>query len=178
MPRKATAKKATKAKKTTASKKTAGRKVTAVRKTTAKKSTARKATAKKSTAKKSTVKKSTAKKATAATKTVKKSTTVITEPFSKSQLLNTISEETGLARKDVVQVLESLGDIVERHVKKRGAGQFTLPGLLKIVTQRKPATKARKGINPFTGEETVFKAKPARTVVKIRALKKLKDMVA
>ncbi len=67
---------------------------------------------------------------------------------------------------------------MEGHLKKRGAGQFTLPGLLKIVTQKKPATKARKGINPFTGEATTFAAKPARTMVKVRPLKKLKDMTA
>jgi hypothetical protein len=48
---------------------------------------------------------------------------------------------------------------------------------MKLVVQRKPATKARRGINPFTGEETIFKAKPARNVVKIRPLKNLKDMV-
>jgi nucleoid DNA-binding protein len=68
--------------------------------------------------------------------------------------------------------------IIGQHIKKRGPGQFTLPGLLKVKTQRKPATKARKGINPFTGEETVFKAKPARTVVKVQPLKALKDMAA
>ena len=67
---------------------------------------------------------------------------------------------------------------MEGHLKKRGAGQFTLPGLMKIVTQKKPATKARKGINPFTGEETTFAAKPARTMVKVRPLKKLKDMAS
>ena len=68
--------------------------------------------------------------------------------------------------------------LIERHVKKRAPGQFTLPGLMKIEVKRKPATKARKGINPFTGEPTIFKAKPARNVVKVRPLKKLKDMVA
>jgi nucleoid DNA-binding protein len=54
---------------------------------------------------------------------------------------------------------------------------FTIPGLCKIVVQRKPATKERQGINPFTGEETTFKAKPARNVIKVRPLKNLKDMV-
>ena len=65
---------------------------------------------------------------------------------------------------------------ISRFIKKRGPGTFTLPGLLKVKTQRKPATKARPGVNPFTGEQTVFKAKPARTIVKIQPLKALKDM--
>ena len=60
----------------------------------------------------------------------------------------------------------------------RGPGQITLAGLMKVVAVRKPATKARKGVNPFTGEPTIFKAKPARNVVKIRPLKKVKDLVA
>ena len=65
---------------------------------------------------------------------------------------------------------------IEGHIKKRAVGEFVLPALLKIATVRKPATKARKGINPFTKEEVMFKAKPATTVVKVRPLKKLKDM--
>lgn len=102
----------------------------------------------------------------------------VKEPYTKSQLLSAIAEDTGLSKKEVTAVLESMSAIIEQHVKKRGPGQFTLPGLLKVKTQRKPATKARKGINPFTGEETVFKAKPARTVVKVQPLKALKDMAA
>ncbi len=102
--------------------------------------------------------------------------TAIREPFSKTQILQELSERTGLARKEVASVLDELSTLIHRHVKKRSAGTFTLPGLFKIVTVKKPATRARKGINPFTGEETIFKAKPATTVVKIRPLKKLKDM--
>lgn len=102
--------------------------------------------------------------------------TAISEPYNKTQLLSALAENTGLSRKDVTAVLDELSAIVHRHVKKRGAGQFTIPGMMKIVTQRKPATRARKGVNPFTGEPTVFKAKPAQTVVKIRPLKNLKDM--
>ena len=74
-------------------------------------------------------------------------------------------------------VLDSLTEVIEAHVKKNAVGEFVLPGLLKVSTVRKPATKARKGINPFTKEEVTFKAKPASTVVKVRPLKKLKDMV-
>ena len=98
------------------------------------------------------------------------------ERYTKTQILDTIAEETELSRKQVSAVLESLGGVIEGHIKKRAVGEFVLPGLLKITTVRKPAVKARKGINPFTKEETMFKAKPATTVVKIRPLKKLKDM--
>lgn len=100
----------------------------------------------------------------------------IKDRFSKTQILDQIASTTGLSRKQVSAVLDSLTDVIEGHVKKNAAGEFVLPGLLKITTVRKPATKARKGISPFTKEEVVFKAKPATTVVKIRALKKLKDM--
>ncbi len=102
----------------------------------------------------------------------------VKDAFSKSQLQTEISEATELSKKQVASVLEELAGILERHVKARAVGEFTLPGLMKVRVVRKPATKARKGINPFTGEETVFKAKPARNVVKIKPLKKLKDMVA
>ncbi len=99
------------------------------------------------------------------------------KPPTKTEILNHISEETGLSRKDVSAVLESLNDLIAKNLKPRGAGIFNLPGLLKIKVVKKPATKARKGINPFTGEETVFKAKPARKAVKVLPLKGLKDMV-
>jgi hypothetical protein len=72
--------------------------------------------------------------------------------------------------------LDELTNIIDGHIKKKGVGEFVLPGLLKIMTIKKPATKARKGINPFTGLETTFKAKPASTTVKVRPLKKLKEM--
>ncbi len=103
--------------------------------------------------------------------------TAITDPYTKTQTLIEIATNTGLTKKDVSNVVEELSSIIERHIKKRACGKFTMPGLFKIQTTRKPATKARKGINPFTKEETIFKAKPARTVIKIRPLKKMKDMV-
>ena len=102
--------------------------------------------------------------------------TAISTPYTKAQLLTAIADNTGLTKKDVGAVMDELGALVGRHLKKRGAGQFTLPGLLKVKTVRKPATRARKGINPFTGAETTFKAKPARTIVKVQPLKNLKDM--
>jgi nucleoid DNA-binding protein len=118
-------------------------------------------------------KKKAAKKAAAAP--VKKQKT-IKEAFTKSQLIAAVSEDTELTKKQVTAVFNTLTDIIEGHIKRNAAGSFTLPGLLKMKVIRKPATKARKGINPFTGEETVFKAKPARNVVKILPLKATKEM--
>lgn len=104
--------------------------------------------------------------------------TAVRKPMTKSGIMAEISDKTGLTKKQVSSVLDEMTILIERHIKKGGAGQFSLPGLMKVEVKRKPATKARKGINPFTGEETIFKAKPARNVVKIRPLKKVKDMVA
>lgn len=101
----------------------------------------------------------------------------IKDAYTKSQLLSHISEKTELSKKQVSLVFEELTAIAHRHLGKRGAGEFTIPGLAKCIVKRKPATKARKGVNPFTGEEMMFKAKPARNVVKIRPLKKLKEAV-
>jgi nucleoid DNA-binding protein len=111
------------------------------------------------------------------TSPVAKKQTTIKDKYSKTQILDQIADSTGLRRKQVAEVLDSLTDVIEGHVKKNAVGEFVLPGLLKITTVRKPAVKARKGINPFTKEEVMFKARPASTVVKVRALKKLKDMV-
>ena len=99
------------------------------------------------------------------------------EAPTKTEILSTLAEFAEVSKKQVSMVFSGLADIINGCVKGKAAGEFTLPGLLKIKVVRKPATKARKGINPFTGEETMFKAKPARNVVKIKALKKLKDMV-
>ncbi|MFV2074426.1 MAG: HU family DNA-binding protein, partial [Thermoanaerobaculales bacterium] len=100
-----------------------------------------------------------------------------TAKFTKTQILDSIAESTELSRKQVGAVLEELGNVIKVHINKKSVGEFVLPGLLKIVTVKKPATKARRGINPFTKEEMMFKAKPASTVVKVRPLKKLKEMV-
>lgn len=127
------------------------------------------------------VKKKAVKKAASKKKVAKKAVPVkrikaIKEPMTKTALFASIADTTELSKKDVANVFEALGDIINGHIKKNAAGTFTLPGLLKVKTVRKPATKKRKGINPFTGEETIFKAKPARTVVKVLPLKKMKDM--
>jgi len=99
------------------------------------------------------------------------------KPPTKSQVFGHIADETDLAKKDVRAVFESLEGLIQKNLKKSGPQQFTVPGLCKIVVKRQPAKPARKGINPFTGEEQMFKAKPARNVVKVRPLKGLKDMV-
>lgn len=119
-------------------------------------------------------KKAPAKKAAAAPA---KKATALKDRYNKTQILTEIAENTELSKKQVGVVLDELADLVERHIKKRACGEFVLPGLMKIMTVKKPAKKARKGINPFTGEEQMFKAKPASTTVKIRPLKKLKEMV-
>lgn len=103
--------------------------------------------------------------------------TALKQPMTKSAVIKEIADKADLTRKQVSLVLDELGIVIERHVKKGSTGQFILPGLMKIEVKKKSATKARKGISPFTGEEMMFKAKPARKVVKIRPLKKLKDMV-
>ena len=97
---------------------------------------------------------------------------------SKSEIYSKIAEDTGLTKKDVAAVFDSLSGQIKKNLGGRGApGMFTLPGLLKMRVVKKPARKARKGINPFTGEEMMFKAKPASKAVKVAALNGLKDMV-
>ena len=98
------------------------------------------------------------------------------KPATKSEILVNIAGATQLSRRQVAAVFEALSGQIKAAVGKKGPGVFALPGLLKITVVVKPATPKRKGINPFTKQEQVFKAKPARRVVKIRALKALKDM--
>lgn len=118
-------------------------------------------------------KKATAKKAAASKATPKAAPKAPT----KSEILNHISGETELSRKEVQAVLDSLSGMIAKNLKPRGPGLFSVPGLMKIKVVKKAATKARKGVNPFTGEEIMIKAKPARKAVKILPLKNLKDMV-
>ena len=101
----------------------------------------------------------------------------IKEAFTTAQVVTNIAETTGLTKKEVKSVLEALSDVMTRHLKKGACGMFKLFNFFKITVVKKPARKARKGINPFTGEETMFKAKPASRKVKVRALKRVKDMV-
>ena len=97
-----------------------------------------------------------------------------TAGLSKGDLNRAIAEKTGLSKKRVTEVFAALEDVLADQMKTDGAGEFTLPGLAKFTTATRPAVKARRGINPFTGEETVFAARPESRTVKIRALKKLK----
>ncbi len=153
-------------------KKTAARKKAANNKVAVKKKVVKKKVASKKkvvTRKKSAMKKS-------ATLKSKAKTTAVQNRMTKSQILTEIADNTQISKKDVATVMDELDLLIERHIKKRACGEFILPGLLKIATVKKPAVKARKGTNPFTGEEMTFKAKKATTVVKVRPLKKLKEM--
>lgn len=138
-------------------------------KKTAKKTAARKPAAKK---------KAPAKKAApVAAKKVGKIAPAKEKPRTKSEVLTTISDHVGISKKEAAQVFDIMGEMIEKDLKKTSCGSFNVPGMMKVTVQRKPATKARKGVNPFTKEEMVFKAKPARNVVKVRPLKALKDRV-
>ena len=98
------------------------------------------------------------------------------KPATKSEILSNIAKATNLSRKQVASVFEALSGQIKAAVGRKGPGVFALPGLLKILVIQKPATPERKGINPFTKQEQIFKAKPARKVIKVRPLKALKGM--
>ena len=95
----------------------------------------------------------------------------------KSEVFGALADSSDLTKRQIGCVFDELAGLIKKDLGKRGPGVFTVPGLMKIKVVRKPATKARKGTNPFTGEEMMFKAKPARNVVKVLALKGLKSMV-
>jgi nucleoid DNA-binding protein len=95
----------------------------------------------------------------------------------KADVINAIADKTNLGKKEVASVLTALADLVAKELGKKGPGLFTLPGLLKLKVVRKAATKAKQGINPFTKEPMLIKAKPARNVVRAVALKSLKEQV-
>ena len=133
-------------------------------------------------AKKAIAKKTTTKaqhKAAAKAVAVTKKLPAIKEKYTKSAIIADISTNADLSKKQVTAVFQALNDLIERHVKKGGVGEFTLPGLLKIKTVKKPASKARKGVpNPFRpGEVMDVAAKPASTKVKVLPLKGLKELV-
>lgn len=181
MPRKAKTRKTTR-KKTT--RKTTARRTTTKRKpvkrrTTAKKAAGRRKTTTKRKAKKATVRKTAVAAKRKAPKAAKKvNVGGMKSAYTKSQIISYLAECTELTKKDISNVFDALGHLIEHHLKSRGGpGEFTVPGLMKCVVKRKPATKSRKGTNPFTGEPMTFKAKPARNIVKVRPLKKLKEMV-
>lgn len=95
----------------------------------------------------------------------------------KSEIYATLAESADVTRKQVAAMFDGMATIMKKDLT-RGPKVFSVPGLMKVTVIHKPATKARKGINPFTNEPTIFKAKPAHKVVKVRALKGLKDMVS
>ncbi len=164
--KKAPAKKAPK-KKAPAKKKASAKKKKAPAK---RKAAARRPTVKKAAAKKKAAKKTAAKKASS-------SKGPITQKMTKTGILNEIAEATSLTRKQVDAVLEELESLIKRHINKRGVGEFTLPGLLKVRAVKRPATKKRMGRNPATGAEIMIGAKPASIRVRVAALKRLKEMV-
>ncbi len=116
--------------------------------------------------------------AKAAPKAAPKTMKPIKDAMGKSALVAHIAEFTGVAAKDVRNVIAALENTVHASVSKKGAGSFTMPGLFKISAVNVPAKPKRKGINPFTKEEQWFAAKPASVKVKVRPLKKLKDAAA
>ncbi len=96
--------------------------------------------------------------------------------LTKSEILTSLAETTGLSRRDVASVFDALSGLIKTNVGKKGPGLFVVPGLMKIMVVQKSATKAHKGINPFTKQEQMFAAKPARKVIRVRPLKALKEM--
>ncbi len=129
---------------------------------------------KKKVAKKKVAKKAAAKKTAVAAPAVK----AITTKQTKTQIIAAIAETTALSKKDVAGVFAALGDMIEAHMKRRGSGEFTIPDTgVKVRRVKKPARKARMGRNPATGEAMKIAAKPASTVVRVTALKALKDTI-
>ena len=120
-------------------------------------------------AKKKTTRKKTTKKTTKKTAAAKKGAPT------KGQIMTQISEKTDLPKRDVQAVFEELEGVMTKSLKQNK--EFSIPGVCKMTVKKKPARKARKGRNPFTGEEIMIKAKPASKQVKIRPLKKLKEAV-
>jgi nucleoid DNA-binding protein len=99
------------------------------------------------------------------------------KPRSKSEVFGTIAQHVGIHRRDVAGVFHAMASMIKADLSKNGSGVFSVPGLMRIAVKRKPATKERQGINPFTKEPMTFKAKPARNVVRVRPLRALKAMV-
>jgi DNA-binding protein HU-beta len=97
--------------------------------------------------------------------------------MTKSEFVGAVAKKSGLEKKQVTAALAALTEVVYKELSKGGAGEVVLPGLIKLVTVKKPAVPAREGINPFTKQPTVFKAKPASKVVRARPVKQLKDAI-
>lgn len=106
-----------------------------------------------------------------------KSNLTIDSAFTKTQIINYLASTTDIKRKDVIALLDAMTQLFKSHLSKNGPKEINFAGLFKCLLIHKPATKARNGINPFTNQPTVFPAKPARNVLKIRPLKKMKELV-
>ena len=102
---------------------------------------------------------------------------LVKKPMNKTEILVALSEATGLTKQQVGGLFDELSKLIGKNLGNDGPGTFAIPGLLNIKVVRKPATEERKGINPFTKQEMIIKAKPAKNVVKLVALKGLKTMV-
>ncbi|MBJ41711.1 MAG: DNA-binding protein [Planctomycetaceae bacterium] len=100
-----------------------------------------------------------------------------TKPMTRSEMISGLSAKTGLTKQQINEVFEELVGMIAENLKEDGPGVLNIAGLMKVKVVRKPAQPEREGINPFTKEKTIFKAKPAQNVVKISALKRLKDAV-
>ena len=98
--------------------------------------------------------------------------------LTKAQVIAELANAADLDKKSVNRVFDAISELIRKQLSNRGPGEFVVPGLVKLRVVKKPATKERKGINPFTGQEAVFKAKPARKVIKARPVKAAKDAVA
>jgi nucleoid DNA-binding protein len=99
------------------------------------------------------------------------------KPATKAEIFSSLSEKTGLGKKEIAGLFDAMSDLIAKELGKKGPGQFVIPGLLKLKVVRKPATKAKQSINPFTKEPMTVKAKPARNVVKAVPMKALKELV-
>ena len=108
---------------------------------------------------------------------MEKHETTSPKPMTKTEIVAALAEAASLSKQQVADLLDELGKLIAANLAQRGPGVFTVPGLVKIKVVRRPATEDRKGINPFTKQETVFKGKPARNVVKVVPLKGLKNAV-
>jgi nucleoid DNA-binding protein len=97
--------------------------------------------------------------------------------MTKADVYAQLSEKTGVPKKQVAALFDSMSELIIKELGKKGPGLFQIPGLLKLKVVRKPATKAKQGINPFTKEPMTIKAKPARNVIKATPLKGLKESV-
>ena len=108
---------------------------------------------------------------------VSKTPILVQKAFNRSDLIQTLSEHVAISKKEAAAVLDTLKDIIVAHLVKGGPQHFKWPGLLNMRVKEKAATQARQGVNPLTGQPTTFAAKPAQSLIKIKALNNLKDLI-